>query len=319
MIYRESVNGDIPELIELSRLFDTSPYSFDRHIKEITDSTYPAFAYDMLLAPASETIVAQENDSLSGFITFSFNFPLSNATGRKTGNILLLAVTPEFRGKGIGKRLVEKAMEKLGSLGVKTVAVGTDLYNYPAIQVYESCGFHFRMGWHIFRYYPGSDGNSSRMNREIGPPEGPEIESFLKNLSRPISLLKERNYSRALLLDYLTDNARRNIYKGKSKCYILRSGSKPAGFINITTDDICKRTLMTDRTVYKILDVIVAAEFKNREIEAEMLSDIKSRLEDYCLLELWIDAENAELIDAAEDAGYHLSYTGAAFHWNSDK
>ncbi|MGA2142630.1 MAG: GNAT family N-acetyltransferase [Brevinematales bacterium] len=241
MIYRDCVNGDIPELIELSRLFETSPYSFDRHIKSISSFTYPAFAYDMLLAPASETVVAQENDKLTGFITFSLNLSLSNVSGRKTANILLLAVDPGFRGRGIGKILVEKALERLSGSGVKTVTVGTDLYNYPAMQVYESSGFHFRMGWHIFRHYRTGEGvpGGVRINPDIVPPEGPEIESFLRNLSRPVSLLKEKKYNKTALMDYLTDNARRNIYKGKSKCFIYRAGSKPAGFINITTDDIC--------------------------------------------------------------------------------
>ncbi|GEM_PF-1294908 len=315
MIYRDSINGDIPELIELSRLFDTSPYSFDTHISSITKSIYPAFAYDMLLAPSSMSLVVQEGDRIIGFITFSVNLALSNAAGKKTGSILLLAVDPNFRGQSIGKQLVKNALDRLLKTGTEIVTVGTDLYNYPAIQVYESCGFHFRMGWHIFRYYSTGEDQTPSLNKNIVLPEGTEIENFLRGLSRPVSLLKEKNYDAVRLKDYLIDNARRSIYKGKSKCYIYKRGSKNAGFINITEDDICKKTLKTDKFIYKILDVIVIDEYKGNGIEAEMLRDIKARLEDYCLLEVWIDAENSELIEAAEDSGFHLSYTGAAFHY----
>ncbi len=314
MIYRDSVNGDIPELIELSRLFDTSPYSFDKHLTSITDTTYPAFAYDMLLSPTSSSFVAEENNEVIGFITYCMNLPLSIAAGKKTGSILLLAVHPSHRGQGIGRHLVTIALERLCGINAEIITVGTDLYNYPAIQIYESSGFRFRMGWHIFRYYQGN-GRAGTLSEHIAPPDGPEIEIFLQNLSRPVSLLKERNSDRGGLLEYLIDNARRSLYKGKSKCFIYWQGKDPAGFINIINDDICRKTLMTDKTAYKILDVIVLNKYKEKGIEAEMLNDIKTRLNDYCLLDLWLDAENAGLIEAAEDAGFHLSYSGAAFHY----
>jgi ribosomal protein S18 acetylase RimI-like enzyme len=171
------------------------------------------------------------------------------------------------------------------------------------------------MGWHIFRHYNTGDRPRAPLNENIGPPDGTEIKLFLEKLSRPVSLLKEKTVNKRGLMSYLIDNAARSLYKGKSKCFIYRDGKEPAGFINVISDEICRKTLMTDKNIFKILDVIVLDRYKGKGIEAEMLRDIQSRLEEHCLLELWLEAENAELIEAAEDSGYHLSYSGAAFHY----
>ncbi len=315
MTYRESVNSDMPELIELSRLFEKSPYLFDPHMKEISLLNYPAFAYDMLLSPNSVSIVAEENGSIAGYVNYSINRPLSDAVNCRIGSILLLAVHNDFRGKGIGKRLVEKALDNLLKTGAKIITVGTDFYNYPAIQIYESCNFHFRMGWHIFRFYNNGKNIESCLNEKIRIPEPAEIDRFLGKLSRPVSLLKERLIDKKRLLDYLADNARRSLYKGKTGCYVYGPKGNTSGFINVGSDEITRRTLQTESQVYKILDVIAEEGKKQVKTETELLKDIKSRLKGYCLLELWLDAENTHLLEAAEDAGFHLSYTGVAFHY----
>ena len=55
------------------------------------------------------------------------------------GEIDAMYVVPEFQGKGLGKKLIEKAFEWLGSnLDVKLVVVK---YNTNAIEFYKKMGF----------------------------------------------------------------------------------------------------------------------------------------------------------------------------------
>ncbi len=315
MEFRESKLTDIPVLIELSRSFDTSPYSFDKNIFRITNSTYPAFAKDMLSSTSAVSIIAEDKDKAVGYITFSINHPLSQTLGKSIGSILLLAVQENYRGRGIGKSLVKKALASLLLKGAGLITVGTDIYNYPAIHIYEDCGFHLRMGWHIFRHYFKHESHMKHQSEKIKPLNLNDIDLFLNEIIRPISIQKERGIDNKKLKEYLSENARRSLLKGKTEGYVYEMNGKPAGFIHIGKDEIGKKTIQTDKQVYKILDLIALKKFKETWIETELLNDIKFRLKDYCLLELWMDAENSTLIHAAEDAGYHLSYTGLAFHY----
>ncbi|MCD6225943.1 GNAT family N-acetyltransferase [bacterium] len=59
----------------------------------------------------------------------------------KYGSIDELFVKKEFRGKGIGKRLVEEAVRKLQKMNAKIILVGTEKENKEAINLYQKVGF----------------------------------------------------------------------------------------------------------------------------------------------------------------------------------
>lgn len=74
----------------------------------------------------------------------------------------LLAVCPDYRGKGVGRILVEKAVEQVRKSGKKAVRLDTLKSNLPAQRLYESTGFSFRgtrhaqaegTVWFDFYYY----------------------------------------------------------------------------------------------------------------------------------------------------------------------
>lgn len=78
-------------------------------------------------------LTAMEGDTLLGYIGIQF--------GLDGGDIMTVATEPELRGKGIGKKLVLAAVERLQEkhLGYLTLEVRPS--NLPAIALYESLGF----------------------------------------------------------------------------------------------------------------------------------------------------------------------------------
>jgi ribosomal protein S18 acetylase RimI-like enzyme len=313
MNIRKANPSDFSDLMELSRNFKTSPYSFDRRFTALSPTFFPAFAQDMIYSGASISIIAEENAETIGFCTFGVNSKLSEVINKKTGNILLLAVDESFRGRGAGKTLVQKSCGLLKSMGTEIITVGTDIYNYPAIRVYEACGFRFKMSWHILRYYPQSHNENAVLDR-IEPYRSGTLDEFCSGFSRPISLLKEETIDPAGLNDYLTQNFKNGIAKGNSICLQYFENNSPAGLINIGRDEIGQKTLGLELPIYKILDLIVLSDWKGRGIEQALFLDAANRLGKYALMEIWVNAENSDLIQAAEDSGFRLSYTGVSFH-----
>jgi len=57
------------------------------------------------------------------------------------GTINDVYVSPEFRGKGIGKKLVVESLNRLKVEGVKAVRLTVLIENKPAVKLYEKFGF----------------------------------------------------------------------------------------------------------------------------------------------------------------------------------
>jgi len=58
------------------------------------------------------------------------------------GAIASLAVKPEYRGKGYGKKLVQMALNRLKELGWSKIVLRVHAENITALRLYESMGFH---------------------------------------------------------------------------------------------------------------------------------------------------------------------------------
>ena len=63
----------------------------------------------------------------------------------------MLAVQKEYRGRGIAKRLVEHAIDKMVESGCDEIMLETEVENVAALNLYEGLGF-IRMK-RMFRYY----------------------------------------------------------------------------------------------------------------------------------------------------------------------
>lgn len=76
--------------------------------------------------PSSETYILKEDDVIKGF------FSLQDET------LAAMFVSPEFQGKGVGRRLMDKAKTLRGRL---ELAVYKE--NQKSIDFYKKCGFEF--------------------------------------------------------------------------------------------------------------------------------------------------------------------------------
>lgn len=70
-------------------------------------------------------------------------------------NLLLMAVDPDYQGRGIGTRLLSAALDDLGE-GCVMVFLEVRASNQPALALYEKLGFN-RMGIRK-NYYPSASG-----------------------------------------------------------------------------------------------------------------------------------------------------------------
>ena len=87
--------------------------------------------------------VAEENGRIVGFVASDGNW-FSKREGKVVGAIHELIVLPEYRNKGIGKALVEKALEYFRSRGLDTAELWVGDENTGAIEFYKKLGFEER-------------------------------------------------------------------------------------------------------------------------------------------------------------------------------
>jgi len=90
-------------------------------------------------------IVHKIADEIVGMITLSFHDSFSS--------IGLLAVDFNYRGKGIGDKLLKMAESISGSLGLKKISVQTQLKNSGAMRFYKQIGFEKTEEKFIYHYY----------------------------------------------------------------------------------------------------------------------------------------------------------------------
>lgn len=83
--------------------------------------------------------VAEIEQHIVGMI--SIQKQISTAMGDYVGLIEDVIVKEEYRGRGIGKRLLEEAMIESEKRGLKRLALGVDIRNHAAIGFYQKHGF----------------------------------------------------------------------------------------------------------------------------------------------------------------------------------
>ena len=119
------------EMFEIERLILPSEANGDKWVE---------FVCEGLASGRNFLLVAKNGSRLVGFAyagIFPEHFQVSNLVGR----IDDVYVLPEFRGKGIGKKLVVQCLNKMNAVGVKAVRLQVLTENKVAIRLYEKLGF----------------------------------------------------------------------------------------------------------------------------------------------------------------------------------
>ena len=90
---------------------------------------------DDVAANPDGVFVAEEQGKVVGYITTRIDRELGK------GRIPNLAVIPETRGRGLGRKLIEHALEYFRREGMTFVMIETMAHNEAGIHLYPSCGF----------------------------------------------------------------------------------------------------------------------------------------------------------------------------------
>ncbi|MEM2118246.1 MAG: ribosomal protein S18-alanine N-acetyltransferase [Candidatus Bathyarchaeia archaeon] len=104
-------------------------------------------------------IVAEENGEVVGYIMCRMELGLSNFGFKglvKKGHIVSVAVLPQYRRKGIGEALVNKAIEGMRLYNAKQCFLEVRVTNTQAISLYKKLGFQVTRTIHGY-YADGED------------------------------------------------------------------------------------------------------------------------------------------------------------------
>ncbi|QCX39132.1 GNAT family N-acetyltransferase [Aureibaculum algae] len=112
-----------------------SRFNYDKRIaKKKFEELYKKWIINSVnLSIAKNTLVYKVNDSILGMLT------LSEKNGK--GDIGIVAVDEEYRGKGIGKTLLNAAEKWTYDNNYTKIQVVTQGFNIPACKLYENRGF----------------------------------------------------------------------------------------------------------------------------------------------------------------------------------
>ncbi len=109
---------------------------------------YSDYFYESLLAEMPEAfLVAQIGDRYVGYIMCKTEFGFSNFKKLgfvKKGHMVSVAVLPEFRGRGIGRALVEEAAGGVRLRRCDEFYLEVRCSNGEAVRLYEGLGFVIR-------------------------------------------------------------------------------------------------------------------------------------------------------------------------------
>ncbi|HEC96510.1 MAG TPA: N-acetyltransferase [Euryarchaeota archaeon] len=136
IIIRECRESDIIEM--LSMLASEGIY----HSEDLYLLVYESYRDLILVAEKDEKIIA---------------FVMGALSSEDSGRILVLFVRKEYRGLGIGRKLMEAVIKRfVTKYGVREISLEVHEKNLPAIKLYESLGF--KKAKKLVGYYDGEDG-----------------------------------------------------------------------------------------------------------------------------------------------------------------
>jgi GNAT superfamily N-acetyltransferase len=135
ILIREATESDLPAV---GKLLEDLTDAIDS--TEGIDTDIALKNYERLLKDAgSHFLVAAREGTPVGFI----NFTVRQTILHQSPSALIdeLVVAEEYRGKGVGRQLVQAAIDKCRQLGCCEVEVSTEKTNLKARNFYKQCGF----------------------------------------------------------------------------------------------------------------------------------------------------------------------------------
>lgn len=145
MNIRPATIEDIPQILALIR--ELAAYERDPLAVEATEADLLREGFGPL--PRFHTLMAEISGEIAGFALYFFNF--STWKGRAGIHLEDLFVRPQFRGLGIGKKLLSSVAEVALQNACGRLQWDVLDWNQPAIDFYEGLGAKFLNEWRIMR------------------------------------------------------------------------------------------------------------------------------------------------------------------------
>jgi ribosomal protein S18 acetylase RimI-like enzyme len=137
--------GDIGEPAETARyfrelFFDGRFHNDARLNKKQADDLWEQAIKNQLANGSNQKLLMKVDSIPSGLAIFR---PVVAHNPSGVGSLFVMGLTPGCRGRGLGKVLLTEAMARLAGQ-YSELEVETSTYNYPAVRVYQFCGFQPR-------------------------------------------------------------------------------------------------------------------------------------------------------------------------------
>jgi len=109
-------------------------------------NTPESIAYDINLSHRSseDIILTCEDETFTGYCWTEIIDIAVNSGEKKHGIIYMIGTDPEYRGKGLGKKVLLAGLSYLKNKGIKTVSLSVDSENRVAYELYRTMGFEER-------------------------------------------------------------------------------------------------------------------------------------------------------------------------------
>lgn len=123
-------------------MFEIEPVTIP---SEANSSKWLDFVKDGLLRRRNVLIIAKVEEKTAGYALLTFPREQTFEVQEPFGVINELYVLPEFRRKGVGKKLLEWCLSRIRAEGFKTARISVLSGDKEAIRLYEKLGFRVFM------------------------------------------------------------------------------------------------------------------------------------------------------------------------------
>jgi ribosomal protein S18 acetylase RimI-like enzyme len=148
-IARRATTADLPRIGHLGALLVKEHYDFDalRFLapRNRTPADYALFMRSQLDNPDVAVLVADDNGDVIGYSYSAIEGYDYMSLRGPAGVVHDIIVDPEYRGRGVGRLLLEATLQLLKSRGVPRVVLTTAEQNEWAKRLFESVGFRRTM------------------------------------------------------------------------------------------------------------------------------------------------------------------------------
>jgi ribosomal-protein-alanine N-acetyltransferase len=145
---RSANEGDFARVIEIDRLSFTDPWCYNFFKSSLQDIF----------------LVLEKEREIVGYLVACVCHELEKAV------IMRIAVHPDHRGEGFGRRLIRKCFDILVERGIGSVELDVELVSREAIKLYERFGFKIKNVVVFPSDYPGDEETFYVMRLELPKP-----------------------------------------------------------------------------------------------------------------------------------------------------